>query len=164
MPLYSTKIVALALGALVTATPLYQASANPRTTMTEHEENPFTAALAIAVRQRAEMRSQRHELKPVVENLFAGQSTAAFADFLSQTLVRDKAFRPIKLNVAAIQNALENGEKIAIDFTSDQIRAITGEAGSFLKDDLVALAFSTEPTTGSVKIDAAAIVNTKTYP
>lgn len=126
--------------------------------------NPFADALAIAVQQRAEMRSQRHELKPLVERLFTGQSTAAFADFLSQTVARDIAFRPIKLNVAAIRDGLASGEKIAIDFTPDQIRAITGHSGAFLKDDIVVLAFSAEPGTGSIKIEAAAIVNKKPYP
>lgn len=164
MSAVTLKLVALTLGALVSALPLHQPSASPRTKMTALANNPFADALAIAVQQRTEMRSQRHELKPLVEKLFAGQSTAAFADFLSQTIARDMPFRAIKLNVAAIRDGLANGEKIAIDFTPDQIRAITGQSGAFLKDDVVVLAFSTEPGTGSVKIDAAAIVNKKLYP
>ncbi|MFC5505495.1 hypothetical protein [Bosea massiliensis] len=132
--------------------------------MIENAGNPFADALAIAVQERAGMRGQRHELKPLVENLFAGQSTAAFSEFLSQIVARDLPFRAVKLNVPAIGDALANGQKFAIGFTPDQIRAIIGEAGAFHSEDTVVLAFSTDHSTGAVKIDAAAIVNKKLYP
>lgn len=158
-------IVAASLGMAIAISGTSAISAKTTTgIMTEHSNNPFAQALAVAAQQRSEMRGQRHELKPLVEMLFAGQSTAAFAEFLAETVIRDKAFRAVKLNVDAIRDGLAKGEKIAIDFTPEQIRAITGQSGAFLEDDIVVLSFSSERTTGSVKIDAAAILNTTIYP